>query len=133
MTSYFDDKAREISDAARANDFVSAADVEDQVIADVWLVTGDREFPDDLRERANRLIATLRVRSVPSTMPSKGEQVLRAAKRSSLVDALHNLFHEVGRRRVETRFGRLADNPRAFLIARAASLEERQGVEEVNA
>lgn len=123
MTSYFDDKAREISDAARAGDYTLAQKIEDQVIADVRLVTGDREFPDDLRERSNGLIATLCVQC-PSGVPTKGERTLRSAKRSSLVDALHSLFHDLARRRVETRFGLLTDNPRAILAARAANLEE---------
>lgn len=51
-------------------------------------------------------------------------QALTRAKRSSLVDALHSFFHDLAARRVDTRFGRLTDNPRAILAARAANLEE---------
>lgn len=61
MTSYFDDAAR----AVRAIDktlgdeayLAAVADIEKEVIRDVILCTGDREFPSELREKLMTVIA----------------------------------------------------------------------------
>ena len=39
-------------------------------------------------------------------------------RRSIALEDIHDLFHEVARRKIQTRFGRLGDNPRAALDRR---------------
>lgn len=117
MTGYFDTAEREAAEAARAFGLDAVALVEERVIADVNLITGDREFPDDLRERIQGCIAVCRAKC-PSGIPTKGERYVEMVKRSKLLGELHSLFHEVARRRVRTRFGFLSDNPRASVVAR---------------
>lgn len=124
MTSYFDDAVRDAHNAIRQfdgtsgeDDLEALAEVEARVIADVNLVTGDREFPDSLREEIQGAIATHRVRS-PDGIPTKGDEYARMVSRSSLIDRLHTLFHEVASQRIQTRFGLLSDNPKVNLALR---------------
>lgn len=62
MTSYFDDAARAVSDIPRTlsdDDFLAAvAAIEKPIVECVSLNTGDREFPVDLRETIQSIIAT---------------------------------------------------------------------------
>jgi hypothetical protein len=65
MSSYFDKASAEVGDASRrywsgsnSLGFLNAAaDIEDRVIAQVNLVTGDREFPDDSSGNGSEAIA----------------------------------------------------------------------------
>lgn len=124
MTSYFDEKTREVAEAADDCDDFSTlktlvAHIELRVIEQVVLVTGDREFPDDLRERILKAIATRAVCHYAGLEPRRvALEYLEATSMSALLDALHSLFHEVARRRIKTRFGLLQDSPRGILVLR---------------
>jgi hypothetical protein len=123
MTAYFDSARREVTTYASAFKDDEAAFlravalVEFTVIADVTRVTGDREFPDDLREHILGDIAVLRVDAgeLPET---QGRRNARDFRDSELVERLHDRFHELARRRVTTRFGVLTDSPRQNLVMR---------------
>ena len=114
MTSYFDElnsEVRGISDEADRETFLHyLGNIEARVIATINLVTGDREFPHELREKLQGIIATrcVQVTVVPN---QKAIDYAWACKLSLLIDDLHFAFHRVASLRIETRFGRLSDNP----------------------
>lgn len=122
MSSYFDDLMSNVSEipALDEEDFLLALiGIEAQLIHEVNLVTGDREFPPDLRENIQGIIAISAVQcneKLPRH-PLAVEYAL-ATRSSQLVDALHMAFHELARRRIETRFGMLSDNPGHILAMR---------------
>lgn len=117
MSSYFDTKTHAVNEASdKATDdkeFIrQVCEIERQLIRDVTLAAGDREFPADLREKAMALIARWHVGTFAGLPPT--DEALKYAlltKMSELVDTMHSLFHDVARRRVQTRFGQLSDHP----------------------
>lgn len=130
MTSYFDDKVRDIhtyaeeacGDFGKVRDEVAAIELE--TIKEVVLVTGDREFPDDLREKIMGIIATQAVCEYILPPTRKALEYLKATHESVLLESLHSAFHELGRRRIQTRFGLLSDHPRSILVLREEWEEE---------
>ena len=126
MSSYFDSKVKMISDYSRDvnGDFGKLRErvetIEEVMGTEVSLVTGDREFPDDLREKIMGLLATQAVYEVVSDLPPtrKALEYLKATHTSVLLDSLHSVFHEVARRRIQTRFGMLSDSPTHILVIR---------------
>jgi hypothetical protein len=117
MSSYFDDKSREISAAHEVDDFeerlAAVQAVEEELFRDVTAITGDREFPDDLRER---MLAVLAVRAVyqPGNLPVPEKALSHVTHQtgfSRAVEDLHDLHHELASRRLRTRFGVLSDSP----------------------
>ncbi len=135
MSSYFDSLAREVRESSEryfrceTGEPGFEADViaiEQRLISDVTLCTGDREFPDDLRQKALGLIAQWHVGVHASLKPrNKSLDWLRSLRSSRLVEEMHSLFHEVARRRIETRFGLLFDNPEAAWKRRDAHDTEK--------
>jgi|CXWL01.1.fsa_nt_gi hypothetical protein len=129
MTAYFDDLERktiDLSDAHRGDDaaFLRGLEtLEEALKRDVLLNTGDREFPDDLRELALTAIARDAI-SGPLTMIEKcydkQRRMALAGRRSLLIGSLHSLFHKVAGRRIPTRFGRWSDDPAGNLRVRDA-------------
>jgi len=127
MSSYFDHKSTEVSDASeqfsmptqRDNFIQAVAEIEQQLINDVTLIVGDREFPADLREKAMSLIAQWHVGTHASLAPrEEAVRFVAACRMSDLVERMHSLFHEVASRRVRTRFGLLSDHPRDMIDRR---------------
>ncbi len=124
MTAYFDEKAREAREICRRFKDDSAmletlAELEEPMIHEVSLLTGDREFPDELRERIQTAIALYRVKQPAPDLPeNKGPDWARTMRESGLVERLHSLFHEVAGRRIRTRHGLLLDSPIGFLRER---------------
>ena len=124
MTAYFDEMREDISAAAASTDtdrqFLAAVEtVEARAIADINLVTGDREFPDDLREKIQGLIATHQTKVIEGQPPTRHREMNAAMRHSQLLIELHRAFHEVGSRRIKTRFGILSDHPAINLHMRA--------------
>ncbi len=130
MSSYFDRWDREVRDAAmdhpRDFEFLEAViAIEQSRVREISLVTGDREFPDALRERIQGAIA---VHAVSIQMPDQCEKArsyTRSTRASALSGQLHSLFHEVAGARIETRFGLLNDDPAYMLVLRDEYEEER--------
>lgn len=133
MTAYFDDLARSVSNAStwaaeahpddaeeRDSYFLARLEMgERRVIRVVNLVTGDREFPDDLRQRIQSIIAMHRITPVESLEPrAKAVEAARVTRTHPLLQELHSAFHDVAQRRIETRFGILSDSPTAILSMR---------------
>ncbi len=129
MTSYFDAlrvEVRKTSEVTNDEDFLSAVEeIEAGVIADVNLITGDREFPDDLREKIQRLIAFHQTKVMRDLPPTRARELNLRMRRSQLIQELHSAFHEVGSRRIKTRFGILSDHPRSNLSMRESYEKER--------
>ena len=116
MTAYFDDRAREIREAARHmsdTEFMqNVAEIEADLFADVTRVTGDVEFPADLRGKILGLFACQSVwqpGGVP--VPKRATDHVRAKRASFVLEEVHAAFRELAARGVDTRFGRLSDSP----------------------
>lgn len=132
MSSYFDDLNRELhtlfkkqtglddfrDPVASVKFFIDYRMLEEQVIKTVSFCTGDREFPDDLRERIQGIIAVKCVFGGDGRGNKKNLDMLMAMRTSELFAQLHSAFHEVASRRVETRFGLLDDNPESIVKRR---------------
>lgn len=124
MSSYFDVAQRAVRDAGRFCESEAAfaellRQAEDRVIRQVSLVTGDREFPDDLRERIQGIIAVNAARPARLPPTQAGERSI-ALRTSFLLQELHLAFHDVAARKVRTRFGRWTDDPESDLHDRDA-------------
>lgn len=117
--------------------------LEDRVLRIVDLTTGDRDFPDDLRQKIQGIIAMKSLRALdilnrvlnePGTAPgvrtggsmsefleraADPERDLRSFWYHELFEDLHSAFHKVAERRHEHRFGGwFSDNPDGFLRIR---------------
>ncbi len=107
MSSYFDNAQRM---ARRSYQFLLEA--EEQVFKDVVAITGDREFPYDLREKILGAMAVGFVYQVgDAPVPTIPEYAARNMGYSAGIEQVHDLFHELARRRIKTRFGVLSDSP----------------------
>jgi hypothetical protein len=124
MSSYFDALSREAAVAADGIDddeafFNEIVDIDRRLYEDVSAITGDREFPDDLR---HAMLGAFAVHSVfqPGNVPvpKKARMRVLAYRGSRVVEAMHDLFHELARRRIQTRFGLLNDSPSYMLVLR---------------
>ena len=117
MSSYFDNAAREV-----AENFDRIKDVEARVIREVNLVTGDREFPEDLRKVIQATIAKWRYEpiyeSIITGLQTEGKEMSDCLKQSVLIERLHSDFHTLGSRHIVCRFGRLSDSPSRILAQR---------------
>jgi hypothetical protein len=122
MSSYFDEKSRRVGEleCSQEEDFIaSVAEIEQQLIQDVVLVAGDRQFPQDLREKIMCLIAEWHVGHYAELEPRpEAVKFVACMRMSELVERMHGLFHEVARRRIVTRFGLLNDHPRSIIDRR---------------
>jgi hypothetical protein len=119
MTAFFDTlraKTQELPEDSFIDDLAA---LEDSVIATVNLATGDREFPDDLREKIQGLIALYRIHT-PVIENKQAIEHASVLQKSQLFERLHSAFHELASRRVQTRFGVLLDSPSQIVKARDA-------------
>lgn len=123
MTTFFDTRTRDVADLQNydlsdATWLRLVAWVERPVINLVSIVVGDREFPDELRERLLGIIAvhTL-VDDVLEPSEATREMAL-TCRTSELLSRLHSAFHDVANSRTTTRFGLLSDDPTDILTRR---------------
>lgn len=122
MSSYFDAIQRDIHEArAKENDAefretLIAADA--RLFRDVTRVTGDVEFPDDLREKMLGVLAVYGCWQPGDVRNEKAIEYGMAVSFSRAADKLHELFHELARRQVKTRFGLLSDSPTQIAVLR---------------
>ena len=105
MSSYFDAKSNGVIEASErfrkdAEGFMSAVEeIEKALIADVVLAVGDREFPNDLREKAMSLIANWHIGVYAGLEPrAKAVEFTKSMRMSELIERMHALFHEVAQR-----------------------------------
>jgi len=138
MTAYWDALRREVQDASQLSDvdFVETViEIETRAIRAVSLTTGDREFPDDLRQQVQSAIAIHAVDpgrhlfEHPSTelANARAKAWLLTMRSSILLEELHRAFHRVGERKAVNRYdGYFSDDPSSFLRAREAT--EQKGL-----
>lgn len=126
MTSYFDERAAKIHSLYRENPKINddyflhqLCVIELKVIRHVTLNTGDREFPDDLREEM-LLAITKHTACIVGTLPPRKQAVAYATTMhtSGLLSTLHSLFLKLASRRIKTRFGMWTDSPSQNLLSR---------------
>lgn len=122
MTGYFDKAERSVAELPITDDesyLEAVAALEQPVIRDVMLNTGDREFPDDLRERILGIIAVKAIRG-PGGLPTAegARDYLLTVRRSELLTGLHSAFHALASRRVKCRWGHWSDSPSQNLLSR---------------
>lgn len=125
MSSYFDALSREVAEAFEIEDddqlVETVRNIEARLYRDVTYLTGDREFPDDLREKAMNVLA---IQSIycPGDFPEPQKAMRRILGRvgySRAVEDMHELFHELARRRLPTRFCvALSDSPTHMALLR---------------
>jgi hypothetical protein len=122
VTSFFDDATSSVLDLPHCSDeeyLRLVAAVEKPVIDTVLLNTGDREFPDDLREKVLNTIATRAIYSPAGLEPTtRTREHVLALRYSEAVACLHLLFHALASRRIKTRFGFWTDSPTQNLVSR---------------
>lgn len=137
MTSYWDGRSRAVSDASAQHrdplEFLKAVErIEADVIQTVSYCTGDREFPDDLRERIMTCIAVKALNPVPASTTfnfanEDARDYCESVRASELISDLHSIFHDVARRRPPHRFGGFfSDDPSGFLHIREEALKEQE-------
>ena len=124
MSSYFDAAARAVREAgdhepSDAEFLESVVEIERQMFREITAVTGDREFPDDLRQK---MLGAFAVESLYQPgrvpVPEKAREYVLMMRSSRVLDSLHELFHELARRRIVTRFGWLSDSPTQIRVLR---------------
>lgn len=132
MTSYFDALSAEIAQGPEdpKQYLEHVREIEGRAWATITALTGDREFPDDLREQILGAFAVHGVWQPKGCIPNEKAEarILEHGCYSRLIEKLHDLFHDVARRRHETRFGRLSDHP-AFDLARRDDHDEEKARE----
>lgn len=117
MSSYWDKASLEIAEAETVDE---AKAVEQRVISETVLVTGDREFPEDHRTEILGIIAVKRIDPVGGDPKNRSREWFQSVHTSRMVDDLHDAFHELARPRHETRFGGWSDNVDSNLARRDA-------------
>jgi len=142
MSSYWDAVGRDVHEARSMNladeSFRTVvANIELAVIQTVSLAVGDREFPNDMRERilgsiaVNCLDHNWTSAKLPPHEPDWNKDAvewLQLVGYSRLLEDLHGHFHEVASLRVMTRFGvEFTDDPSTFLKARDEALNDHDG------
>ncbi len=126
MSSYFDAAAQSVAQIGDTHDgdqvtfLIALREIEGQVAKDVSLCSGDREYPEDLREQVQGVIAMYAAAEGIAHVPPRESVVEYAveSKSSRLVEELHNVHHVLASRRVEARFGRWSDDPARDLVRR---------------
>lgn len=125
MSSYFDALTSKIATLSEecmddAEFLAEVVGIERETFDTIKYVTGDVEFPNDLRERIMGIFAVFGIFHEEEVLanPKVVRRVL-ASHYSPLIEALHDAFHDVARRRHQTRFcAYLSDNPAHILAAR---------------
>lgn len=122
MTAYFDEamhRSLELDHVSgQDNAYVTAmAEIEEPIVRDVLLNTGDSEFPDDLKQHALKIIAMRAVWCSGLTRSKEAHDYTLAMHYSRAIEELHSLFHTLAQRRIATRFGLWTDSPRGNIDA----------------
>ena len=127
MTAYWDGLEHDAATVYKNTKVVdSVIPYESEAIKTVSLATGDREFPDDLRQKIQGLIARWRLQFITGELQKESVEWLQAVSYSRLLQELHSAFHEVASRRVKTRFGMLSDSPSHILALRREWEQEQE-------
>jgi len=117
MSSYWDTASREVAGSETVDE---AKAIEQRVIAETMLVTGDREFPEDHRTEILGIIAVKRIDPIGGDSKNRSREWFQSCHSSRMIEDLHDAFHELARPRHETRFGPLSDNVNSNLFRKDA-------------
>jgi hypothetical protein len=121
MSSWFDAWDGEIQAIENIEDgeefLVRMTEIEKPRVHAICLCTGDREFPEDLREKILGIIARWSF-SGPLPATERAREYALSTRMSRLSMDLHSVFHDVARGAFSTRFGRLSDSPSQILALR---------------
>ena len=115
MTAFWDQREREIHEAGTIEEAIA---LEKATFDIVTQLTGDREFPNHVREQALIIMATKSISDCPKGIPGGGRRHYEVAKLCQAVSSLHCLWHFLAEDRITTRFGLLTDSPDEDLRAR---------------
>jgi hypothetical protein len=118
MSKYFDERHQWVR-----QDFQDIDVIEAEVIRVVNLVTGDIEFPGEMRDKIQGIIACNQHAPVGGIM-TQGGKMSDITQSSRLISELHSAFHDLASMRIKVRFGRLDDKPDKILKRRDAWLEK---------
>ena len=124
MSSYFDALSRRVRAARDENEddnnyLITLAEIEGELYKDVCAATGDREFPEDLREKMLGVLAAKAVYQPTDLPPNEWAEERALCGSSRVVEDMHDLFHDLARRRVKTRFcNSLPDSPTYIVVLR---------------
>lgn len=142
MSSYFDKFDKEVGDMGRDETdnetFLYWMMLkEGEMVRDCELLAGDLDTPEDIRQAIIRCILTNKVHYEGGDKlgshiggvwcESIGARNAVVSRYSTLSRELHSLFHSIASRRIETRYGMIADNPAAAVRARDRHAEEKFG------
>lgn len=135
MSSYFDSFDREVNVAAHhcrdsdARFLQQVQNLESVMKRHCELLAGDRDTPEEVRKK---IMACLHLHSIRFAgqveglnEDSKANAQTLCLRRSKLSSEMHRLFHEIAGMRIETRYGRIMDNPEAAIRARDAHAEAK--------
>jgi len=130
MSSYFDEINREVRTIAQFTKEDSEAflnelmRLEGHMKDDCLQLAGDRETPDDIRQKIIETIALHEIRYEggeflgDKTGACEATRTAVACRYSQLVTEMHSLFHTIASQRIQTRYGIIMDNPAADVRAR---------------
>lgn len=127
MSSYFDALQREVREAADRHEddaaFLEAvSDIEGRMYADVTAITGDREFPDEMREKMLGVLATVAVyQPTDLPIPERARELVLRCRYSRAVEDMHELHHDLARRVLDRCTHRVMV-PTAFCMNLAATV-----------
>jgi hypothetical protein len=130
MTSYFDtkhDQLRKLGERAKKEEWTfelleELRKLEDEILFDCQLVSMMPNFPEDLKDGMQLLIARLASEPLIYVHADDYDEEVTLQRLHRLTFDLHSLFHEVGRRGI---FG-FSDNPWSNMRGWVSELEERR-------
>lgn len=135
MSSYFDSFDRQVSllaDQFRGGDdlaFLKAVqELESGMKRTCELFAGDKDTPEEVRQRIIRCVTTCRVyfdADMPGLGDSPANEYVAACRLSKMSQEMHRIFHDIARMHLKTRYGVVMDNPEAAVRARDAYAERR--------
>lgn len=122
MSSYFDRLSREVAGlTVRGVDFLrEVRAIEQGMLKDIETVLEQPELPDDIRTLIRSTIEQFAVPENPSlvdppkTINDRKMLINESLHVSTLVEHMHDLFHEISARKVNTKHGLIRDNPGLF-------------------
>ncbi len=122
MSSYFDEMAARVRKAREEHSdngqyLLAVAAIEGELFADVSRAIGDREFPKDLREKMLGLLAAKSVYQLPNLPPNDWARERALCGSSRVIEEMHDLFHDLARRRVTTRFCAFLPDSPTYIVA----------------
>jgi hypothetical protein len=120
MTAFWDKLERDARES-----FEQAIEIERHAREVTFLIMGDREFPDEFREKIWETTVKYGLETIgvengkcQTVLNDKNVQWYQMMRTSRLLSELHSLWHNIARNRTRTRFGVISDDPSGALRLR---------------